>query len=130
MLLFGHHFIKNEKFYHISDLDAIVNTPPNSIIYIEWSEKNLDIVDFLVQNKIRFALHVNSIKEVIYAYNFSANFIVVEAKLADDAQKIAENYLFDAKILVHSTQENEIEYYAKIGIDGILFPSGVIKVSS
>jgi len=130
MLLFGHRFIKSEKFYHISDVDAIMNTPPNSIIYVEFDEKNLDIISFLQLNSIQFVLHVNSLREAVYAYNLGASYIATKAKLVQEIQKLAEEYLFDAKVLVHVKEESEIEYFASMGIDGVIFPMAIIKVTT
>jgi len=130
MLLFGHRFIEAPKFYHVVDIDAIANTPPNACIYLEFSEKNLDIIHHLNSNKIRFALHVHNITEIIYANALNANYIIVNQELALNAQKIAESYLFDAKVLVHNKDENEIEEMALLGIDGILFSNAIIKINS
>ena len=44
MLIFGHRFIESENFYHIPNIQAIKNTPPNSTIYLDFSEENLDII--------------------------------------------------------------------------------------
>ncbi|UCN00679.1 hypothetical protein LCX93_01840 [Sulfurimonas sp. SWIR-19] len=130
MLLFGHRFIKSEKFYHVSDTDAIVQTPPASIIYLEFEEKNLDIIEYLNQNSIKFALKVQDVTELIYASALGAGYIHVEQKLAKTAQKIAENYLFDAKILVHIENEDEIEEMALLGIDGVVFTEAIVKIAS
>jgi len=130
LLLFGHRFIPYEKLYHILDTDAIIHTPPNSILYLEFSEKNLDIINFLQENKIRFALRVLNINELIYAAALDASYILVEKELAKTAQSIAENYLFDAKILVHIQEEREIEEMALLGIDGVLFSNAIVKISS
>ncbi|WP_151901118.1 hypothetical protein [Sulfurimonas hydrogeniphila] len=129
MLLFGHRFIKSEKFYHVSDIDAIVQTPPASIIYLEFEEKNLDIIEYLNQNSIKFALKVQNVTELIYASALGASYIHVEQKLAKTAQKIAENYLFDAKILVHIEKEEEIEEMALLGIDGAVFTEAIVKIA-
>ncbi|WP_434581012.1 hypothetical protein MLC52_01740 [Sulfurimonas sp. NW15] len=129
MLLFGHRFIKSEKFYHVSDIDAIVQTPPASIIYLEFEEKNLDIIEYLNQNSIKFAFKVQNVTELIYASALGASYIHVEQKLAKTAQKIAENYLFDAKILVHIEKEEEIEEMALLGIDGAVFTEAIVKIA-
>ncbi|QOP42803.1 hypothetical protein FJR45_02085 [Sulfurimonas sediminis] len=130
MLLFGHRFIKSEKFYHVSDIDAIIQTPPASIIYLDFEEKNLDIIEYLSQNSIKFALKVQNVTELIYASALGAGYIHVEQKLAKTAQKIAENYLFDAKILVHIENEEEIEEMALLGIDGVVFTEAIVKIAS
>jgi len=130
MLFFGHRFIQNQKFYHVFDIDTIATTPPSSIIYVEFDENNLDIITYLQENKILFALKVVHITEVVYASALGASYIVVEQNLAKTAQKIAENYLFDAKILAHINSEDEIEELILLGLDGVICPSAVIKVSS
>lgn len=130
MILFGHRFIKSESFYHVFDIDSISNTPPSSPIYLEFDEKNLDIIDHALRCSVKFALHVKDIKEIVYASSLGAAYIIVEKPLAKTAQNIAENYLFDSKILVFAQDENDIEELALLGIDGILFQEAVIKISS
>jgi len=130
MLFFGHRFIESEKFYHISDIDAITKTPPSSILYLDFSEQNLDIITYMQENRLIFVLNVKNITELLYAQNLGASYITLSKELAKSAQSIAENYLFDAKILVHIIEENEIEEMAILGIDGVLFPEAVIKINS
>ncbi|WP_457748687.1 hypothetical protein [Sulfurimonas sp.] len=129
MLFFGHRFIQSKKFYHVFDIDAIIQTPPSSTIYVEFDEQNLDIINYLQDNKIHFVLKVKNITQLMYASALGASYIHVEQNLAKTAQKIAENYLFDAKILVHVEDENEIEEMALLGIDGVLFAEAIVKIS-
>lgn len=128
MLFFGHRFIQSEKFYHLFDIDTIIQTPPSSTIYLEFDEKNLDIINYLQKNKINFAIKVKNITELMYASALGASYIHVEQKLAKTAQKIAENYLFDAKILVHVENEEAIEEMALLGVDGVIFPEAIVKI--
>jgi hypothetical protein len=128
MLIFGHKYIKNEDFYHISDIDSIYKTSPNSIIYLKFEEKNIDIIEYMQKNDIRFALDISNIKELVFAYNMGASYITVKKEFAKTAQNIAESYLFDAKILVHIQTEEELEQMALNSIDGVVFPTAIIKV--
>lgn len=130
MLLFGHRFIDSPRLYHIDDVDAISHTPANSTLYITFSETNLDIISHCRKNGLRFALEVENLREVIYAENLDAAFIVVEEELAKLAQKTAETYLFDAKILCRIEEEEMIEEIALQGIDGVLFGEAVVKITS
>jgi len=130
MLLFGHSFIKNEKFYHVQSMDAILKTPPNSTIYLEFSQKNLDIISYMNDNSISFALYVKSILELIYASSLNATYIFVDKAFAKKAQHIAEEYLFDAKIIAHITNEDEIEELAVSGVDGVAFAKAIVKINS
>ena len=40
---------------------------------------------------------------------------------AKEIQKLAENYLFDSKVLLCISLDYEIEHAAKAGIDGVIF---------
>ncbi len=130
MLIFGHSFIPSESLYHITDIDSIINTPPSSIIYIEFSQENLDIIEHANSNSIEFALDVKNITELIYASALGAKYVVLSREMAKTAQNIAENYLFDAKILVHISDNDEIEELALLGIDGVIFSNAIIKINS
>ncbi len=130
MLFFGHRFIESEKFYHVFDIDAILTTPSSSMLYVDFSENNLDIIDYMQQNQLRFALKVSTITELVYAAALNAAFIVVESDLAKSAQSVAESYLFDAKILAHIESEDAIEELALLGVDGVIFPSAVVRISA
>ena len=127
MIIFGHKFIPSQSFYHVKDIDSIANTPSNSIIHIEFKEENLDIISHANLNQILTSLSANNITEIIYASSLQASFIVIPKSLASDAQKIANEYLFDAKILVLVEEENEIEELALLGIDGIIFSHAIIQ---
>ena len=130
MIIYGHRFIKSEPFFHVLDIEGILHTPPSSIIFSEFSEDNLDIIEHLSTNGIVMALGVNDIVELVYASSLGASFIVVSKELASSAQEIANNYLFDAKILVKVEEEEEIEEIALLGIDGVIFPNAIIKINS
>ena len=130
MLIFGHNFIPSESLYHIIDIDSITHTPPSSTLYLKFSEENLDIIEHLNVNKIEFALDVNNITELIYASALGAKYISLSREMAKTAQNIAENYLFDAKILAHISDNDEIEELALLGVDGVIFSNAIIKINS
>ena len=130
MIFFGHRFLKSENFYHVLSIEAILNTPPSSTLYIEFSEKNLDIINHVTLNSMPFALHVQNATQVLYASSFGANYIVLSSQLAKTAQGLAENYLFDAKILALIEDENEIEELGFLGVDGVIFSNAIIKTNS
>ncbi|WP_294965320.1 hypothetical protein [Sulfurimonas sp.] len=130
MYIYGHRFIESENFYHVTNIDAILNTPSNGAIYLDFSEDNLEIIKHTVSNEIILALGATTITEIIYASSLGASFIVVPKELSKTAQNIANNYLFDAKILIHITEEAEIEELAILGVDGVIFSNAIIKINS
>lgn len=129
MLLFGHKLIKSEQFYHIGSLEHIPHTPPSSTLYLHFSQENLEIITYLQNNAISFALYTATLQEVIFAHNLGASYIVVPKELAKTAQDVAQNYLFDAKILVLCSDDAQIEEFALLGVDGVIFGEAIIKVS-
>ncbi len=130
MLIYGHRFIESDNFYHVLNIDAISNTPSNSTIYLDFDEDNLEIINHANLNEISLALGVSNITEIIYASSLNASFIIVPKELVKTAQSIANNYLFDAKILVHITRESEVEELAMLSIDGVIFSNAIIKINS
>ncbi len=130
MIIFGHRFLASENFYHIPNIEALENTPPSSSIFLPFEEESLDIIEHLRNNDIPFILQVNTITEIIYASSLGSSCIVVSKELSKTAQNIANNYLFDAKILVMIEDESEIEEMALLGVDGVLFSNAIIKVNS
>ena len=130
MLIYGHRFIPSNSFYHVLDIDSISNTPPSSTIHIEFNEENLDIISHAKINQIHSSVCVKNITEIIYASSLGASFIVVRKELAPAARKLANEYLFDAKILVLIESESEIEELAILGVDGVIFSSAIIHTNS
>jgi len=130
MLIYGHRFIPSDSFYHVSDIDSISNTPASSVIHIEFNEENLDIITHANLNQITTSICAKNIRDIIYASALEASFIVVHKELAKDAKNIANEYLYDAKILVLIEEEDEIEELALIGVDGVIFSNAIIKISS
>ena len=57
-----------------------------------------------------------------------ATYFIVDKSLALHAQKIADDYLFDGKVLLLSNDDNEIEFAASHAIDGILFEAGMVNL--
>jgi len=129
MLIFGHPFLPSETLYHIDGTEAIVSTPPGSTVLFAWSENNLDLISHCQANDLPFALQVATVKEAIFAENSGARYLLVNSALAKSVQKIAETYLFDAKILARIDSETQIEALAYEGIDGVVFASAIVKVT-
>jgi len=130
MLIFGHPLLPSEKFYHIDSPEAIASTPAGTTLLFSWSEANLDLVTHCQSNDLPFALEVASVKEALFAENVGARYLLVEGSLAKSVQKIAETYLFDAKVLTRIDEEAQLEAVAYEGIDGVVFAEAVIKVTA
>ena len=66
-------------------------------------------------------VYVKSIKEAIYATNFNTKYIICENELAKKLQKIADNYMWDSKILTIIKSSDDFEKVALEEIDGAIY---------
>jgi len=117
MLIFNHPLLESEKFYNIDSKEDISDTPPNSIVRFKFSGYNSKIIKFCSENSVSCAVDVVNITEALIASNLGATYIIVSEKNASSIQKVAETYLFDAKVVAIS---EDIEKIALLGIDGII----------
>ena len=120
MILIGDKLITHKKFFQISKINEIKNTEPNSILSFRYNE---ELLTYSYENDLQVAVIVCSIKEVIYANSLNAKYIISEKGLAKTIQKIADNYMFDSKILAIIETNDEIEEIAQSEIDGIIYKS-------
>jgi hypothetical protein len=130
MILFGHPYIPSETFYHIDSIEAIRHTPPNSVVTLYYSPQNLDIFSHLRLNGIRFALHVQTPSDAIIGENLGASYLIVLPKYASEIQKVAEHYLFDAKVLGYLENMERLDDAITLRLDGAIFPEAIIKVTT
>ena len=57
----------------------------------------------------------------MFSNSLRANYIIAQKDLSKELQKIAENYMYDSKILAIIDSNNEFEEIAKNEIDGIIY---------
>ncbi|ARU47655.1 hypothetical protein [Sulfurospirillum diekertiae] len=122
MLLIGHELIPSTPFYRVDSVDQIAKTPSNATILFNFDPT---LIAYCSTQKLSFALHVKQIKELVLANALGASYFVVDKTLALHAQKVADDYLFEGKVLLLSNDDNDIEFAASHTIDGILFESAI-----
>lgn len=130
MLLFGHPYIPYRPFYHIDSVEALRHTPSGSVVALYFVPENLDIIDHLRHNKVPFALHVKTPSEAVLAENLRASYLIVRPEEGSEIQKIAEHYLFDAKVLGFIDDPKRLEELIERRLDGAIFPEAIIKITS
>ncbi|HLD22850.1 MAG TPA: hypothetical protein VJA83_02840 [Sulfuricurvum sp.] len=130
MLLFGHPYVPSLPFYHIDSIEALRHTPSNSVVALFFTPENLDIIEHLRQNSVRFGLHVETSVDAVIGENLGASYLIVLPKYAQEIQKVAEHYLFDAKVLGYIDTEKDLEILIEMGLDGAIFAEAMIKVNS
>ena len=119
MKIFGHPWVESETFYSVVNIDNITKTPPNSLLEIDLlSAEFLPLLKHCQKENLRYAVHIKSIKEAIFANSFNATFMLCEKALAIELMPIAQNYLFDTQVIAVAREE-DIELLAKANVDGI-----------
>lgn len=118
MILIGDKLVPFEDIFNIINIEDINTTKANSTIAFGYNE---ELMKYSFENDLNSAIIVNSIKESIYANALNAKYIIANKKLAKDIQKVAENYMFDSKILAVIESDEEIEEIASFEIDGVIY---------
>ncbi len=126
MIIVGHKDIPYKPLYYVENIEEIKTTPAGSILWLGSFSETKELVKHCFENGIEYAVTVESVKEAIFANALHAKFIVCGQPLSTKVQKIAESYLFDAKIMVPVNDESEIEGVAEAGVDGVIFPDAVL----
>jgi len=118
MILLGDALIPYEKISKIVDVSNIDKTEPNSTLLFDY---DMDLIKYCHNNSLEFAVIAHNIKELIYVSQFDTKYIICYKDLAPQAQKIADNYLFDSKILVQINSSDDISWVAQNEIDGAIY---------
>jgi hypothetical protein len=118
MILIGDKLVPFENISFIFNIEEIKNTKANSTILFYYDD---EIILYCYENELPYAVIVTSIKEAIYSNNLNAKYIISQKELSIELQKIADNYIYDSKILAIIDSNEEFEKIAKCEIDGIIY---------
>ncbi|AXH15019.1 hypothetical protein [Malaciobacter mytili] len=118
MILLGDKNIPYEVITKITKIDEIVNTKANSTLLFEY---NQEFLDYCCKNSLKYAVIIKNLKEAIYANALEAKYIICNKEFAKTIQEIADNYMFDSKILAIIQSNEEFEEVVKNQIDGIIY---------
>lgn len=125
MIIFGHYFIKTEPFYLIKKSEDIAKTPSNSTVVFQFDENSIALCEYCQKNGVSFAIIADSVKDAIFANALEASYIISDKILSPKVQKMADSYMFDAKVLLYGSDESDLEWAAESEIDGIIFEKGI-----
>jgi hypothetical protein len=125
MLIFGHPWIESSRFVKVFSIDEIKKTEPGDVLLLEPLSESIEIVNYCRKNSLIYAVTVGALKDALFANELHAAYVVCQLENAIEIQKIAQEYLFDTKVLVLIEDEKEIETLARFGIDGVMFPATI-----
>ncbi len=118
MIIIGDSNIEYENIEKIAQIEDIKKSSPAATVLFDF---DIEILKYTNANNINSAVIAHSIKEVIYANSLGAKYIIPRINILLQVQKIADNYMFDSKILAVIEDSEEIEKVALDEIDGVIY---------
>jgi NAD(P)H-dependent flavin oxidoreductase YrpB (nitropropane dioxygenase family) len=125
MVLIGHPWVKSPEFCRVFSQNDIKASRADQIVLLEPLVDSHKLAQYCQENKITYAVVVNTVDDAIYANALGASYMICEEDAALMIQPIAETYLFDTKVLVLIHSEKEIAKIARGGIDGVIFAGAI-----
>ncbi|WP_044414868.1 hypothetical protein [Halarcobacter anaerophilus] len=125
MILIGDKIVPYETCFFIDAKEKIENTEPNSTLIFNYNE---ELLLFCKENNITCAVIVTNIKEAVYCNALNSKYIICKKNIAKSIQKVAENYMFDSKVLAVIKKSDEIEEIALAEIDGVIYSHLLNKI--
>jgi hypothetical protein len=125
MLVIGHPWIESPKFHKVFSIEDIQNSAADEIVLLEPLVDSYSYAQYCQKNDIEYAVVVNTLEDAIYANALSATYMLCEEDSALMIQPIAQEYLFDTKVLVLIHSKKEISKLARNGIDGVIFAEAI-----
>jgi hypothetical protein len=122
MIILGHEIIPSEEFVVIYSQNEINSTKANSTIFFNF---DIACVQYCCKNNISCGVYINDIKSAIFANALGAKYLIVTKKTSSAIQKVANEYMFDSKVLQIIKDDSFIEEVANNGIDGVVYEKSI-----
>ncbi len=125
MIIIGHPWIKSFHFCKVFSIEDIQNSKEGNIPLLEPLVDSHKHAEYCQSNNIEFAVVVNTLDDALISNALGAKYIICQEDDALMIQPIAQEYLFDAQILVLIYSEKDMSKIARRGIDGIIFAEAI-----
>jgi len=125
MIIVGHPWVKSQKFCKVFSYENIKDSKTSDILLLEPLVDSNGYAKYCQENSIAYAVVVNSLDDALFANALGAKYIICEEDDALMIQPIAQEYLFDTRILVLIHSEKDISKIARAGIDGVIFAEAI-----
>jgi fructose-bisphosphate aldolase class 1 len=128
VLIFEDSYIEEAKFVKVSNIEDINKTSPKDILLLQEFKEPYQLAKYCQQNSLSYAIEASSILDAIYASNLGASYVVASLDLAKSLQELANEYLWDMKVLATVDTKEELIGVAKAFIDGAIFIKRITNV--
>ena len=117
MIIIGHKDIPSAKFVKITKIEDIKLTSSQDILFVEF---NVDLIKYIKSNDLKCAVKIDNINDLMIVNSLEVDYCISMKKDIIIFVKIAQDYMFDMKILLNGSDEDDISWCAINGIDGII----------
>ena len=128
MLIFGNPYINSPNFIEINSISQIDSTTSKDILLVEFKAP-FSLAKHCFENNLEYAIEANSIKDALIAVNLGCSYIIANLELAKTLQNIANEYLWDSKILVKIKDDITLEKVALNYIDGVIYQNHIERIN-
>lgn len=125
MIIIGHPWVKSNRFFKIFSIKGIEKSQADDIILLEPLVDSHPYAVHCQENNVPFSVVVNNLEDALFANALGAKYIICEEDDALMIQPIANEYLFDTRILVLIHSDKEISKIARSGVDGVIFADAI-----
>ena len=125
MIVIGHPWINSQSFCKVFSTEDIKSTKSDDVVFLEPLLDSHSHAQYCQENNIAYAVLTDSLDDAIFANALGAKYMICEKDVALMIQPIAQEYLFDACVLVLIHNDKEISQIAKSGIDGVIFAEAI-----
>jgi hypothetical protein len=125
MIIIGHPWVESSRFCKVFSEEDIKKCEADDIVLLEPLRDSHTLARYCQVNQVPYAVVTNSLEEAIFANALGASYIICEEDDALMIQPVAQEYLFDTRVLVLIHDEKEITKIARGGIDGVIFSEAI-----
>ena len=126
MIIIGHKNIPYFPFFEINSSEDLKHTLSNSAVIFDF---DFSLAKYCQKNDITYAVRISKIKDLMFANILGCGFAVTKGEFSKTAQKLANEYMFDMKILSIIKNDTDLEEVAMQGIDGVVFEEAFEKIT-
>lgn len=127
MLIIGHPWIKSQKLRKVFSIEDIKKSQADEIVLLEPLVDSHSSAQYCQENGIACAVVTTSLDDALFANALGAKYMICEEDVALMIQPVAQEYLFDTRVLVLIHNEKEIAKIARGGIDGVIFAEAIYE---
>jgi len=125
MIIIGHPWIESPRFCKVFSIKDIEKSKAGDIVLLEPLVDSYSYAQHCKANDIPFAVVITGLENALFANALGAKYMLCEEDTALIVQPIAQEYLFDTRLLVLIQDEKDISKIAREHIDGVVFSEAI-----